>query len=122
MVLISQKANGYTVTSTYKEGEEIIITTEEFDGCDSVETVAEIRYIDRDGCVYNPNGSKYKRTLKEYKELPDEEKGLSGGFYEIQIGECYDCDYCKKWGKSPEEQKEIIKAFNKQMEEDYGLY
>ena len=121
MVLIKQKANGHIITSTYKEGEEVIIITEEFDGCDGVETVGEIRYIDRDECVYNFNGNAYKKRLEEYKKKPKEVKALFG-FGESQMNYCYNCDYCKKWGHSPEEEKEIKKAMDRQIKDDYGLY
>lgn len=121
MVLINQEANGNIVTSTYKEGEEIIIETVAFDGYDDLELINKIIYVDKDGCVYNFNGNKYKELLKKYKEMPEEDKILSGGFGDIQMNECYKCDYCHKWGKTPQEEKEIIKATNKQMEEDYGL-
>ena len=121
MVLIKQEANGHIVTSTFKEGEEIIIKTEEFDGCDGIETISEVRYIDRDECVYNFNGSVYKKALKEFKECPKEIRELYG-FHEAQMHYCYKCDYCKMWGHSPEEQEEIRKAMYRQIEEDYGLY
>lgn len=120
-MLVKQEVSGHIVTSTYKNGKEITIETVEFDGCDGLEVIDKIIYIDRDECIYNFNGEKYKKTLKEYKEMPEEDRILSGGFGDIQIGECYKCDYCNQWGKTPQEEKEIIKAINKQMKEDYGL-
>ena len=71
-------------------------------------------------CVYNENSEAHKKVLEIHEK--DKNWEFYPGIENVEMHFCYECDFCKMWGKSPEEEKEIKKAYAKQLEEEYGGY